>query len=135
MQNESIQPPTRKKNMSKVKHVKGKMVLLPKEDETLEFRCRSICASEGHKLDFNIYDTYLEYAVDELNEQYMILGDDIYEIIDINRNLEDDFFTVIYEKDGIVHFETRFHDGGDSLESALEDRLKDIEKNKRAIHI
>ena len=114
--------------MSETKHIKGKLKILD-IDGTLEEKCKSVCETYGYGPDFSDYESYFDFVSNEVYDFFIIVDNDIYEIME--KIEPDEYFTNVFEKDGIIHFETRFYNGSCSFEESLEDGLKKLKRNRK----
>ena len=66
------------------------------------------------------YDSYLEYIIENRDEEFVLIEDVLYEIFELQEpNVEDDYFRAKIN-DNIIEFDTQFYNGGCGLSEALE---------------
>lgn len=96
-------------------------------DETFEERCKRIL-KEHNYLELNDYcDSWEEMLCDELYDEYVIVDEDIYKIVEKNyRSIDDDVFEAHINNDGTISYEVMYYNGGCSFNEAIEEALQNI---------
>jgi len=78
---------------------------------------------------YTLPEDNLELFRDELYDEYILLNDIVFEIID-DKNLEDDdIFELTKNNDGTYSYLLRYYNGGCGFDEALETAYENMEKN------
>ena len=112
--------------MSETVHYRGKLHLVEKlPNETLEEQCKRLL-SENNYLELNDYcDSWIEMLCEQLYEQYIVVDDEVYKIIEKNREYATgDIFNAHDNKDGTVDYEVMYYNGGCDFNEAIEHALR-----------
>lgn len=114
--------------MSEMQHYTGKAKLLLRHyRETLEDQIRDVIKSDPKQLEEGGYQTYREQLNDEHYEEYVIVDDRLYELVELVEHDSDDSFYSAHQVGLDYKFEVRFYNGGEPLEEAIETALKKAE--------
>ena len=91
--------------------------------ETLEQKCKSICDLNKYILDPKFYDSYRDLLSELGYGRYIIVGQDIYEILEDSTD-EADLCSVKGNPDGTLDYFLQFYNGGCSFNEAFQYALK-----------
>lgn len=111
--------------MSEVCRYTGKVKLMPKQEgEDLEAQCKRIYYIKDGKNNGYVKD-YIEEIKYEYYDKYVIVGEDLYEVIDLEEgDSEDTRCTLIREADGVYIFDTTYYDGSTHLTEVLSESIQ-----------
>ncbi|MCM1500497.1 MAG: hypothetical protein NC124_18705 [Clostridium sp.] len=101
--------------MNETVHYRGKMQFLKKMDgEDIEKQCKRILndlISQGYHVNIKEFDSYqdaLQYGL--VDNQYIVIGEDLYCIIAKRYISENNIFNVIDNNDGTFDYEIKYFD-------------------------
>ena len=119
--------------MSEYKAYEGKIKHLgpKKEGETLEDRLKKIVKEKNIEID-NDYSTLKEFFVDQLYNDYVVIGESVYEILRYDNFEEGDIFKAVDNKDGTIDFVVRFYNGGMCFEEAIEEAVNNMDRGDKS---
>lgn len=113
--------------MSEQVHFVG--VLRPVErkyHESLEEQCQKICMDNGYKQLDGYLDSWTEVIFEELYDKYVVVNDNLYEVLS-KRMLENhDVYSAHRNLDGTISYEVSYYNGGCCFEEALEEAFRYI---------
>lgn len=123
--------------MSYIEYHSGKLEIIPmKLDDSLEGQCKRIALKEVPNLDIKYildnYDSFESFFRDNFYEEYLILNERIYKIIEHSKS-DEDMFDVWENSDGTISFSGSFYNGGTFLNEMIEDGLRALKDGKRNI--
>lgn len=116
--------------MSDMEFHQGKIKKLDNpENLTLEALCELKAKENGW--DKTYHDNFIELINDEGYNKYVIVGNNIYEIMDHKKgDGYDDINFLFPNADGTLTFVIQFYNGGTCFSEMLETNLKNFEQNK-----
>lgn len=117
--------------MSQNEFHSGKLKKLDLEGKTLEEWCEAKCKEkEIEKRSW--HDSWEEAMRDEGSEVYIIVDDEVYEVIDHYEADDDDpyFIRMTPQEDGTIAFVTQFYNGGTCFSECMEDGIKELKAGK-----
>ena len=72
-------------------------------------------------------DSWSEMLCDKLYQQYVIVGEEVYKVIEKNhRGIDEDIFEAYDNGDGTINYEVMYYDGGCSFDEAIEEALENM---------
>ena len=104
-------------------------------NETLEDLCERLCEEEDISLYFDEekrlvrYSNYKEALLNDLYDEYFIVGDKLFKTIEYER-IEEDDFGVIKLENGDYLFSGGFYNGGTCLSECIDEKLSELLKEK-----
>lgn len=102
----------------------GKIKKLDLQNRSIEEWAEEISKVVGIGLEESYCDSYEELIKNELYDKYIIVKDEVYEVIE-DEELEDgEISTLTPEENDIFSFTMRFYNGGTYLTEMLEDAIK-----------
>ena len=115
--------------VSETVRYKGKLQLLDRKGVSISDTMVDLIQSSGREVP-SYYDLGDIYEVrdcfnDMLYDSHMLLGENVYKIIEKTKENSEHSLTV-YEDNGLIHFDTTFYNGGTCLEEMLEDGLEEL---------
>ena len=116
--------------MSEVVHYTGKIKLVEKlPNELIEEQCKRILMQHKYT-ELNSYcESWKEMLYEEMYDNYVIVNDNLYEIVEKNdKEYDTDIFNISDNKDGSYDYEVMFYDGGCSFSEAIEIALNNINR-------
>lgn len=114
--------------MSEVVHYTGKIKLVEKlPNESIEEQCRRILTQHKYT-ELNSYcESWEEMLYEEMYDNYVIVNDNLYEIVEKNdKEYDTDIFNISDNKDGSYDYEVMFYNGGCSFSEAIGIALNNI---------
>ena len=97
----------------------------------LEEYCESLCTIKGINEKNRCTDSWIEEVKCSLSDEYIISGEDIYQIIEHTETDDGDYFNRVVENgDGTFSFFTIFYNGGTCLEEEISEGLENLKKEK-----
>lgn len=91
--------------------------------ESLELTCKEIV--ENNELP-SYQDSYVEYLLDELYDEYLVINGKLYSVEKEAIDPYDDIQRLHKNEDGTFSFEAKFYNGGTCLSEVLEDAFNKI---------
>ena len=101
----------------------GKIKKVDLEGLTIEEWAKEVATAYGMEFK-DYYDSYKELVLDELYCRYIVVEEDVYEIIEDHEFDEREISVLTPEGDGIFSFTMQFYNGGTCLTEMLEDAIK-----------
>lgn len=101
----------------------GKIKKVDLEGLTIEEWAKEVATAYGMEFK-EYYDSYKELVLDELYSRYIIVEEEVYEIIEDREFTEEDISELTPEGDGVFSFVMQFYNGGTCLTEMLEDAIK-----------
>ena len=116
--------------MSEVVRYTGKIKLVEKlQNESLEEQCKRILMQHKYTELSSYCDSWIEMLYEEMYDNYVIVNDNLYEILEKNnKGYDTDIFNISENKDGSYDYEVMFYDGGCSFSEAIGIALDGIDK-------
>ena len=114
--------------MSETVHYIGKLKLVEKlNNETLEEQCKRILG-EHNIFELESYcDSWEEMLFDELYDEYVTHGENVYKVMEMKYRGEEDVFEAHKNKDGTISYEVVYYNGGCSFDEAIVYALNNME--------
>ena len=113
--------------MSGIVHFKGKITEInPRQEKTLEQIATSIVNDRGFEVP-DYYDTNLQYLTEEISKEFIIINEKFYKIEKEDVMWEENVKAEINE-DGSINFDVKFHNGGKSIEDAIEKAINNLKQ-------
>lgn len=113
--------------MSEVKLYKGKLKLVEKYPlEDLEELCERVAGTHGY-MDLTGHCEWSELIYDEFQFEYVVIGNDLYKIIE-NEELDEDVFATTVNVDGTISYIVQYYNGGCGFEEALQEAISNIKE-------
>jgi hypothetical protein len=115
--------------MSETVHYKGKIKLVEKlPNETLEEQCERILKKHGYDKLHEWCDSYEDMVFDELYEKYVIVDDDVYEVLVLDDiGTEYDIYHAHRNNDGTIDYEVMYYNGGCYFDEAIDTALLNMD--------
>lgn len=107
----------------------GKIKKVDLEGLTIEEWAKEVATAYGMEFK-EYYDSYKELVLDELYFRYIVVEEEIYEIIEDHEFTEEDISELTPEGDGVFSFVMQFYNGGTCLTEMLEDAIKQHNRGK-----
>ena len=112
--------------MSETERVKGKIKLVPFADKTLDELCEYICKIRGVSKPNDFYGGWIDQSQEELYDDYIIIDECLYCIIDKEYLQYEGFEFASKNEDGSINFFVQFYNGGACLSEVIEDAVKKL---------
>lgn len=112
--------------MSETVQYTGKLTEIDLKGLTVEKKAEEIFEKLGGVE--NLYSSFADWLLYEMDKEYYVDGEKLYEISDFkNIDSDDDIFQAKKQTDGSIDFNVRFYNGGCCLDEALEVALANME--------
>lgn len=108
----------------------GKIKKVDLEGLSVEDWAKEVANSYGMELT-KYYDSYTELVLDELHFRYILVEEEVYEIIEDREFTEEDISELTPEGDGVFSFVMQFYNGGTCLTEMLTDAVKQHNRGRQ----
>ena len=114
--------------MSEMVHYTGKIARVENVlNETLEELCERILREHKYLSLSKYCSSWREMLCDKLYDQYVIVGGEVYKVIEKNhRDIDEGIFDAHDNGDGTINYEVMYYNGGCSFNEAIEYALEDM---------
>ena len=111
--------------MSEDKFYTGKLKIAYKGNDLEGFAKDYILNNKLNHADY--WDNYLEHFEDEASDNYVVVGDIVYEVVErSSNNTYDDIFEASRNEDGTIDFTVKYYNGGCCFSEAIETALEGL---------
>lgn len=116
--------------MGEVVHYTGKIKLVEKlYNESLEEQCKRVLVQHKYTQLNSYCSSWEEMLCDEMYDNYVIVNNNLYEIVEKNdKEYDNDIFNISKNKDGSYNYEVMFYDGGRTFSEAIAIALNNINR-------
>lgn len=112
--------------MSKMVHKIGKLKPIKEfQGMEIEEQCRLILLKQGYSQLYSFYDSWQEMFYEELYNEFTIVNNLIYEIIE-NEDGGMHFYNAHLNDDETIDYNVMYYNGGCSLSNAIETATKNL---------
>lgn len=120
----------KEKTMSEVVHYTGKIKLVEKlQNESLEEQCKRILSQHNFYKKDSYCDSWETMLYEELYDKYVVVNDNLYEVVEKNdKEYDTDIFNIFENEDGSYNYEVMFYNAGCSFSEAIGIALNNINK-------
>jgi len=106
--------------MSETEHVEGILTPVDTLGKDLNDYCQDFMINDGVEVQ-PFYESYIEQFLEEYYKDYIILNGTLYSIDKKNIDPSDGLANAVFNYDGTIQFQVRFHNGGVSLPEMIEE--------------
>lgn len=99
------------------------------EETSVEEWCKEYCI-QNNKTKEIYYDSWTEYFSDELRDNFIVVNNNIYKIIQDKEIDDDDIFEAHINEFGQVEYLLSYYTGGCGFSEALEEAVRNMEERK-----
>lgn len=118
--------------MSEQVYKTGKIKLVEKDGEELWQQCKRILEEEYNmEFDESLYypEDYITIFMEEIYYDYVLLNDNIYEVVELNGLEDKNIYELHDNKDGTMNFVLSYYNGGESFDEAMEEAYERMKRN------
>lgn len=118
--------------MSEMVHYKGTLQkVISKDGEKLEELCRRLLNDNGITRSESWNSSWEEVFRDEFYKEAVIVDGEVFMVEKESIDPDSDVYNAHKNRDGSIHFEVMYYDGGCSFDEAIKTALKSLESEEK----